>query len=91
MNDNNLLEAIANRVFASWKTTLVSAIILAATFWLGYTGEFAWPELLGWFTTGGVFLFVRDGAVVQRETDKAVRKALEDPQRADAYLQKRGR
>lgn len=91
MKPTSTLEQIANRVFASWKTSVVAGLIVSVVIYLGVSGAYEWDALFGWMATGGVFLFVRDGSVVEREKDKAVEQALKDPKRAEALLEKRRR
>lgn len=82
-------EAIANRLFASWKTSALAVIMCLAIAYLGISGKVEWDKLQGYVTTAVLFLFFKDGKVIEKEKDAAVEEALEDPSRARAKMARR--
>jgi hypothetical protein len=84
-----IFEAIANRLFASWKTTALAVILCIVIAYLGITGKVEWDKLQGYVSTAVLFLFFKDGKVIQKEQDAAVEEALEDPNRARAKMLKK--
>lgn len=55
-----MIEYIADRVFANWKTTIISLAAFGVISYLGVTKAVEWDTLSGWFASAFMFLFVKD-------------------------------
>ena len=87
--DNNLLETIANRLFASWRTSLLALGLVAVLLGLVFAKVIPWERAEGWLGTAIVLFFFRDNKQVEQEKQAAVRKALrsqDDPRKGSGSL-----
>lgn len=75
--ENNPLEWVANRLFASWRTTVLGLGLLVLLLVLGFTGVKTWEQLEGYFFASVFFFFTRDSKAVDAQKAAAVDKALE--------------
>lgn len=71
-------ERLADRLFGNWRTSVLAALIIVILAILGVTETVAWEKLYG-FISGPLVLFLfRDDTVIEREKEKAVKKAIEE-------------
>ncbi len=54
------IEALGERIFSNWKTTVISLGLFGLLSYLGISGSADWDTLSGWFTTAAMFLFFKD-------------------------------
>ncbi len=68
-----MLQQIADRLFASWKTTLIGVAVFAFLVYLGHSGAVPWKELWVWMGAAGAILFIREPSIAKKRKRQELR------------------
>lgn len=74
----NPFTLLADRLFASWRTTLLAVLLGVFLAVMYFTGRMEWVELRGYLSAFVVLMLTKDPAVVKKEKEQAVAQAVQD-------------